>query len=513
MFLNFKKLAGAQSTKGLSTCEQNSYSIDTLGGQKHLGSASRVQIDYKSYSGKISEFTPAEFAIKPVLEQGCSGNHQTSYGTPYEKGVKLHGISSNDISSSMKASPGFGFRSQAVGSGPSAPNTSLFNNVENVGVANNMGFSSNDNFSKTKDFHPLQSSEGKVHFDSSQLSFHLEGDNHRFPDIGPAGFNLTLANNGAANHFEGSSECFDHFNPAVDSPCWRGVPMYQLSPPEISGPSSKVIKKMEAGNDSNSIGPADNAIKFSPKQQSEYSVYQENGSPVTDSASSPKTPSLANLLFGEHGFDHVVKAGSYHTKSTCGLGIQFSDYIDKPNKDYIVANNAVDEFNFKPFQSMQQNSVEDELAFEKKCEFGTAVADVGNDASEGCSSHVPFHATEHVLSSPPLEAAPSKLTKLHGEELVPKICARTLISTMNNLSELILFHCSNEDCELKENDFEALKNVANNLYKCISKALRPEAPSQESSLPEKYAQFLRGLPELREVCFSFSRYILVLSSK
>lgn len=538
---------GAHSSKGLSTFEQNNNKLDMLGSEQHQGSINREQLDYKSFTGQISEFMPVEFSRKSVhgstsffpetysltsYEQGRSWKHQTPYGASCEKGAKQHGISPNVISSVKKSSSGLVVKSQTVSASPSAPSTGSFNNLENSGGANNTDFASNDNLSNMKEFYPLHSSEGKVHFDAGQVSFHLEGDNHSFPklplekkeklssnvnvikdplkeksglqipDIGPGSFSLMLASNGAISCLEGSSESLDLYNPAVDSPCWKGAPVYHC-PVESSGPvTPQLINKIEACSGSNSIGPTDNSVKICPQKPSDYSFYQKHGYLENDSESSPKRSSHANLLFEEHGYDHDLKAGSYQMKSSCGLGVQFSDYIDKPRQDCVQANNSADEFKFKPFHLVQYNSVEDKLTFEKKCELGSGIADVGissNGTSEGCSSHVPLHATEHVLSSlSSVEAAPAKLTKLHGEELAPQMCVRTLISTMHNLSELLLFHCSNDMCELREHDFGALKQAVNNLDKCISKRMGSEAPLQESLLTQKSSQFIREFPELHE---------------
>ncbi|ESR54509.1 hypothetical protein CICLE_v10018632mg [Citrus x clementina] len=534
---------GAHSSKGLNTFEQKNNNLDMLGSEQHQGSINREQLDYKSFTGQISEFMPVEYSRKSVhgstslfpetysltsYEQGRSWSHQTPYGASCEKGAKQHGISPNDISSVKKSSPVHVVKSQAVFTSLSPPSTVSFNNLENSSGV----IASNDNLSNMKEFYPLHSSEGKVHFDAGQVSFHLERGSHIFPklpfekkeklssnvsvikdplkekpglqipDIGPGSVSLMLANNRAINCSEGSSESLDHYNPAVDSPCWKGAPDYH-SPVESSGPVTlQHINKIEACSGSNSIGPTDNSGKVSPQKPSDYSFYQEHGYLENDPESSPKRSSRANLLFEEHGYDRDLKTGFYQMKSSYGLGVQFSDCIDKPRQDYVHANNSADEFKFRPFHQVQYDSVENKLTFERKCELGSGVADVGlsiNGTSEGCSSHVPLHATEHVLSSPSsVEAVPARLNKLHGEQLAPQMCVRTLISTMHNLSELLLFHCSNDMCGLKEHDFEALKLVVNNLDKCISKRMGPEAPIQESLLTQKSSEFIREFPELHE---------------
>ncbi|KAK0591526.1 hypothetical protein LWI29_003314 [Acer saccharum] len=536
------------SSKGPNTCEEKSNSIDIMGSEKHPGSSIRDPLHYSSFPGKKSEFTPVEYSRKSVLEstsvfpdtysiaspadQVRYRNLQMPYGASYEKFVKQQGTNPNNITSVMKSSPGLVI--STVGSGAEAPKTSSFHSVEIGSGADDIQFACSNNFPNTKDFHPLQSSQRKLRFDSSQASFQLERDNRNFQEssleknvklVGDVnvtedpfsaksglqaphishGFNLTLDSNEAVNRFDESSESFDHYNPAVDSPCWKGAPVSHYSPSETSGAvPPQLRKKIELSNSSTHMGPlsfpvnADFSVKFSSQKPSEYSMYQESGCLENNLAPSPKRPSVENLLTRKHESEDDVKAGSYHKKQSSGHGVQFSDYLDKPRKQYVLSNKSVDEFNFKPFHSMQQSPDRGELTSGKNCGVWTGGADVGmntNDALEGCSSHVPFHVTEQVLSSPSTE-----LNNMHGENTSPKIkmCVQKLISTMHVVSEQLLYHCSNESYELKKQDMEVLKNVINNLDKCILKNFGRVSPPQQSLFSQKTYQFHAELPGLHE---------------
>lgn len=72
------------------------------------------------------------------------------------------------------------------------------------------------------------------------------------------------------------------------------------------------------------------------------------------------------------------------------------------------------------------------------------------------------------------EDIPAKHVDSHGKESSQMINVHVLIGTMHSLSELLLFHCSNEENELKKQDFEALKNVVRNLDKCLPKNIGHE---------------------------------------
>lgn len=455
-----------------------------------LGSCKIDGFDYKSFSGQNTEFMPVEYSSKSYV--GPSSVFPETYSlASYEKV-----INPNDITSVRKSSPGLVIR---------APNTTSFNNQGIGSLDLTMDFAANSNLF-----------EGKVHVDSSKGNCNLEGDNLSFLELSTEKKEKLLSNisvtkdpfrtnsglqvthsspsgNESLNCFENSSDSLDHFNHAVDSPCWKGVPISHYSALETCGSAPpQLTKTIEACSGSNLTGPTNNTIKF--QKPSEFPV------------PSPERISVAKMLIQEFGSLGDVKEGSYPLKSSYGHGFQLSDDIEESRKEYALSKKSFYGLNLKPFHSTQQSLEEGKLTSERKCKSGTGVADVGmntSDFSEGCSLHVPFHATEHVLSSPPaVEAAPSEPSKMCGKELAPKICVQTLINTMQNLSELLLSYCSNEACELKSQELSVLKNVINNLDKCILKNFGTVVPSQESLFPEKTSEFLRELPKLHKVCFS-----------
>ncbi|KAJ6760438.1 hypothetical protein OIU79_025311 [Salix purpurea] len=63
--------------------------------------------------------------------------------------------------------------------------------------------------------------------------------------------------------------------------------------------------------------------------------------------------------------------------------------------------------------------------------------------------------------------------------------ARTLVDTMHNLTELLLSYSLNDTCELKDEDFDVLKDVINNLDICISKNSERKNSTQESLSPQQ----------------------------
>jgi hypothetical protein len=79
--------------------------------------------------------------------------------------------------------------------------------------------------------------------------------------------------------------------------------------------------------------------------------------------------------------------------------------------------------------------------------------------------------------------------------------ARTLVDTMHNLSELLLFYSSKDTCELKDEDFDVLKDVINNLDIFISKNSERKNSTQESLIPRRATSQSPG--KLSELCKVF----------
>ncbi|KAL1337354.1 hypothetical protein AAHE18_10G133300 [Arachis hypogaea] len=76
---------------------------------------------------------------------------------------------------------------------------------------------------------------------------------------------------------------------------------------------------------------------------------------------------------------------------------------------------------------------------------------------------------ENTLSSTTVVDATKSLEKSAEKVLSPKLNVQMLVDTMHNMSELLLFHCMNDACELKEQDFNVLKVVISNLNACSLK--------------------------------------------
>ncbi|KAJ6764693.1 hypothetical protein OIU74_023552 [Salix koriyanagi] len=506
---------GVSAFKHVSKSEETSLGIDMDGRQMHTGSASKGQLDYKAFlvekpksmptTPPMLIFPPAPQAYPQVSSSNVvnSPNTQMLHVTSHGKSSRKRNASSNDRMPMMKPSPAVVIR-------PLGQDTYSSKNLNTGTDGDEKDFAGN-NPSFVQEPNPLISSEGKVCYDSSQINFHLKQNDDSFTEIPSKNheelpsnknisidfldklirekmenrppckkldfFNLAMDGHEAAGSVEITSESLDHYNPAVDSPCWKGAPVSLPSAfkgYEVMNPQNKV----EACNGLNLQGPQissstnDDAVKYCPEKQSNISMTFNHESLEHRSASSIKRPLVANVLFRE-GIADAMKYGPSQRKSSYCNEAQVSDVFDEPRKESILPD-------FKNVHAKQRSLEESEWPSKKSSDVADGRRKI-NDDPDDCSSHVPFHAIEQVLCSPPSsEGAPPQHTQTQVGESSSKMHARTLVNTMHNLSELLLFYSSNDTCELKDEDFDDLKDVINNLDIFISKNSERKNSTQES---------------------------------
>ncbi|GFP88738.1 hypothetical protein PHJA_001017500 [Phtheirospermum japonicum] len=87
-----------------------------------------------------------------------------------------------------------------------------------------------------------------------------------------------------------------------------------------------------------------------------------------------------------------------------------------------------------------------------------------NDVSEGA---VAVHAAEKVLASPASQEDVSERIVIMPKDR--KLNVQTVLKTIHNLSELLLFHFSSDDaCSLEEENTETLRKAISNLDSCLN---------------------------------------------
>ncbi|XVE64508.1 hypothetical protein DITRI_Ditri07aG0106100 [Diplodiscus trichospermus] len=489
-FYFFSPIAGAHPSKSLKTSEQTSDNIYTLGMENQVGPPSREKLDYDPVLGQNLSFMPLDYLktsvigsssalpetnlqIPPVNLENCK-NNQVPFSTPFEKPVRQHVSTPSDSIPAMKSSPGIVIRPPAVGACSSASNSISFKNVNtNINATDTdlTGISPSD----VKEAHYSLNFGSKNEFDRSRLSFHLDGNcylsgeslstnteklsttnmaskdatDHLFgakPGVNFSdNFSLALDNNRPVMAVENSLESLDHYNPPVDSPCWKGAIASHNSPFGSSeAVAVQLAKKLEACDISNG-----QALKLIP----------------THATNVVKPPS------GKPG---------------------------KQKKDYVLFSHSMGPRE-KASCSIQKSLAEGRLTSNNVNTSETGVVDLEmkiNDVSSGFgSSYMSCHAIKipSILPSS-VEDASAKHSKFLGKEAVSNSSISVLVDTIHNLSELLLYHCCSETSELKEQDLKSLEKVINNVDSCMSKNI-----GQESFLSELHESTTMGRAQVAAI--------------
>ncbi|XP_022945387.1 uncharacterized protein LOC111449638 isoform X2 [Cucurbita moschata] len=295
------------------------------------------------------------------------------------------------------------------------------------------------------------------------------------PDASPH-FSLDPKGIETATTTESSSESFDQYNLAsVDSPCWKGVPISQISPFqafEIVTPSrTKMLEVYNSVNLSLSQVPpstAEDTVKVIVHEPNESTI----GSILEKGAtSSPKMPSVfGSSLPAEQKSSNSVKAGEFCSKMGCFHPATSSVYEAFEDGGDFYSSFSI------PQDKYKHNLESGKRIAHTSCTEKHADARLNSDNSSGNGlNHLSFDAAEHVKA-------------FHGES-TSKVDIRILVDTLHSLSELLLAHCSNGLDALHQKDVISLETVMNNLDVCINSVGSQGSLSSEQRTSQSLEQF------------------------
>ncbi|XP_050236318.1 uncharacterized protein LOC126686325 [Mercurialis annua] len=532
---------GFYASDSRSKYEEASIRID-----KVAESAGKGKLDYNSFPGKNSKLVPTDYptptsmastlpfpetcpqvsSIKTVNSWNQKWPYQfqkpsvTSHERlVHEKLLTRDDASSRAIGTVMNSSP-------AVVIKPPVYGTNSFINKNSRSDGDIKDFSGN-NPSVMVEPRPFVTSKGNVFYDPSQVSFHLGKADRVTADFSSA-INEVFSSNQSVpmdtfDHFAGTqgsskegvcfthkvpntsldglslvdkteaidpvkdyNECLDHHNPAVDSPCWKGAPFSNFSQLEDSeSVSPRNRKKLEACRSLDRQGyqtftvSCNDAVKISPEKTNEKPM-QHGGWVLENHLSPSMTRPLVGHMFHREEIGPNAN-GADHRKS--------SPFHQVQSADDTLYNKSFDTSDSKLPDNEQQSCEGCKWTTESNCAPVIGAADFNmnmKDDPDDCSYHVPFQAIENVLYSPPsADSASGMPNKVHGRDATQKTYVKTLIDTMQNLSELLVFHFSNDICELKEEDSEALKDVIGNIESCMLKKVEKMNSPYDSKVPER----------------------------
>ncbi|XP_039160668.1 uncharacterized protein LOC104424247 [Eucalyptus grandis] len=128
---------------------------------------------------------------------------------------------------------------------------------------------------------------------------------------------------------------------------------------------------------------------------------------------------------------------------------------------------------------MQQSSGEGDVTSDKWHMPTHHVSDVGTNGNDSLKMDPPeglLLSMKHVLESTNAVDNSPGVAKWDREPVIPNIDGQMLVSTMHNLSELLLYSCLSGACDLKERDTDVIQKVIDNLCACSSKNVEQMTP-------------------------------------
>ncbi|CAL0305374.1 unnamed protein product [Lupinus luteus] len=331
--------------------------------------------------------------------------------------------------------------------------------------------------------------------------------------------------NSVEKSFDGGDQC----NPAVDSPCWKGAPAAQFSPREASvalGPEY-VHKNADCFGSfiqepQNFSLVNNNNMKYSCGNSNSYHHLEMGivGSPM-ECSETKEASEYCNS-------DDAVSAGSFQSESSCSCGLQYLDdnteteenSVASTTPTYVGDSDSSHTFGGSDAGSNVNESVEQSASY--PAEHALLNHSVAIDAPKtgGADAKCDVNKCMATLYTPhddhfkrPLTVdALNTLEESAGKISTKKLSVQVLVDTMHNLSELLLFHCLNDACELKERDHNILKNVINNLNTCALENAKQFTSAQEC-LPLNPETFMGAVESCHlQQSSSFEKTEVVLDS-
>ncbi|CAN1251181.1 hypothetical protein LINPERPRIM_LOCUS7644 [Linum perenne] len=483
--------------------------------QNHVKHADSEQKDSNSFLCKNPEFSRADYSTVvtctsalsapkpyskfPYLAGGSSVGYESPLTVAIDKCSRKQGPSSTDAQLTIKLPSTVTIRP------PHKDKCSLKTVNPQIGKVK---VSNRDNPTTIKETGQCRKTESKPYFDATHLRFHLgksdeeqtsntsgtrEGPSVVKPGVQvshvyPDGFGMKVDNNNPLMSGDGFAESSDHLSSALDSPCWKGATVSQWSTFEVVRPSN--IRMVEDLNGTNLLGSQISPFKTNttdgadPQKVGEHEVGDYIRGPEGRLASFEGLGG-ANR-FSDEGIGGPVKFQGQNAAVSCSTGVPLFGDIHGSIKQDNLHEQSVENFDEPP---KKQTTEEGQGTAVKHSGFTDSSLQTKTDDLEYRPSHVPYHAVEHVLLSPPsAELSPSELTRPSNGQSAPDVYIQTLVNSMHNLSELLLFHCSSKACELREEDCETLKEVIENILSSAMNNTNGPTPLEKLATPERQNQ-------------------------
>ena len=508
-------------------------SADQLDGKScWWGAVKAMPVEFSGTSVMGSPSVSLETHHEDPLKAADSGNCCLSYTDSYD----IHSLQQRD-------------KPLRIDTVSSLPTTGFVMDL-NIGNSIEDGDLGNKNFYNLKEAYHRPNSGTAGCFDLSHLRMHLETNEpsssnnamisdknvsrdvvdyifkemqgFQDPHANLDNLSLRLSANEDVNSVGKSFDGADRYNPAVDSPCWKGAPAARFSHYEVSeaNPSEYVHKNEKCFGSviqepQNFLLDTDNNVKRSCKN-SNYQIPNEIAYQETNLAGSPRKFLASKFASGNCNSDSAANTGPLQSEPIRDYGLKYLNGITEMKENNVLPTKPF--YDCESGYSHTEHHVveENKLIFHKQHTLCTDGADAGSNVNNGLECGI-SHMAERALSSTSSVAdAPTTLEKSAGNVSTPKLNVQMLVDTMHNLSELLLFHCLNGATELKEQDHNVLKDVISNLSTCALENAENLTPSQECLFPQPgTSKRAKESCELQQVCsdfFSLFNLIIMLSS-
>lgn len=477
-----------------------------IGWEKHSLPTSADHLDDKSCWWRTTKPMPVDFSHTSGL-QSPSLSVETHHEAPLKLAVdsgnhhfQYTGVYDKHLGQQDKLS--------RVDTVPPAPITGSVTDF-NTGIIVPDGDLGHNNFYDLKEAHPTPSYGTAGCFGLGHLRMHLDinepssSNNAMISDMNVSEDVVDYIHNKASNEFQnlhpnlGLStlrlnaiqhansvdkllECGDLCNPSVDSPCWKGAPTAHFSYYESSEalPPEHVPKNEECFNSviqepQNFRLDTDSNVRKSC--DSSFPMHIRIVGQETSSEGSPRKFSETRFVSEDCKSDGAVNAGPFQSAPCCGYGLLHQDDITKMKGNSVPPTKPID-CESGSSHDEHQDIEENKSVSQKLCVGGADAECNENVCLESGTSHTGGHALS--LSSS-VEDAPTAPEKSAANVSTEKLNVQILVDTMQNLSQLVLNHCLNDACELKDRDCNILRNVISNLNTCLLKKAEQISPAPE----------------------------------
>ncbi|CAL1360731.1 unnamed protein product [Linum trigynum] len=487
---------------------------DVVGSEKNVKRSNIEQMDYQSVLCENPKFVNTDYPTALTCTATLAGE-SGGYVTPFSASLEL---------GSRKQSPS-AVETHLVTKLPSVtikpPHQDMFSHKTMrpwIGEGKEFGCV---NPVSIKEAHPDRKAEGKPDLDTRQLRLHLGKSQEELtsntsifsegpfiakpglqvPRMYPDGFSV-LVDNKSLNSADNIAENLAHHSSALDSPCWKGASISHRSGSEVA--RSYDLRKVEDFSGTNLLGPE--VSPFTPYGADLVNPQNSGDCETHNAARDPEeclgpfkeqTGASASIFSGE-GIGCGMKLETHNTTVSCSPGVQSSDGICTLNNGDDLFRQSVETFDG---EAPKKQITGEGQGTTVKHAWSNDPETNKSDYPEYWSSHVSFHAIEQVLLSPPsaessptleknkAECRPSELTRPSNRKSAPYVYIKTLVNSMHDLSELLLLHCSNEACELAEEDCETLKEVLKNVHSSLMNKAEEVINMEKLLIPKRQRQF------------------------